>query len=237
MRYGWIGLGLLALAGVSSTTAVGRPARPPAFIGASQARTVSIYANLQVENTKTGQHHQLIDEDADQSAPTDFSDLALDVGIGIVLDESVYANGSSRQQSFPGGNEIRFDAVADINVSGFTEYPWYSNSIGNSNVAFSYVFDVAETTVVALSMQSDLFGVEEENFFFSLTRKDDAVVIWDQVVIYDEELGPIRDFTQRLRLKPGRYILDASIRARSYLYGDVQRAGRTTAAFTIVPQY
>jgi hypothetical protein len=206
-----------------------------AFVVLSQTRTVHIDGQLTLEDTTGGDPLVASDQRDDETKISNFWDADLHVGIGFDLDGQIFANGSSTQRSTPGGHDIRFNAITDVNVSGFANEPYYPRGRGNSSTTFQSVFDVRRGMKVDLTMDSNLFGSnDQQNYTFCLWSKTASEVIWADTVVYDDD-GPRRNFTERFELPAGRYVLDVRVAARSTLDGEFSLAGRTSATFSIVP--
>jgi hypothetical protein len=212
-------------------------AQAAAFTSISQTQSVSISGRLSAFDpfTGTSAHASFADERLGPQAP--LASHPLELGLGITLpdhpDYSAHGQGLSRQQVELGGDFIRFQGSADVNIYGsYSGAGAVPEGDGISNVRWDYQFSVAEATPVQLRMSSSAAFLESPDFRFSLSRVGGAT-LWNSALDEDAAGLPTREVDEHFLLGPGVYAISTWVHADSSLHGDLQRAGNTTAQFVL----
>lgn len=203
------------------------------FVRIAQERSASASAYLEVRDQKTGQVSQASDRRERFTKSFNFRTAELDAGVAVRLLDLLSGDGRAYQRSTPGPEAIVFEGLADMNVAGDAGYPLLGSGSGNATTSFSYTFELQQTVVISLQMNS-LVGIWGDfDYSFRLWNTLTGEDIWTAVVVDDEILGSTRSFTRAIKLAPGTYNVTASVVAGSLLYDTTQWAGRTEADFQI----
>jgi hypothetical protein len=223
---------LLLAAGLLAWCALAS-AQAGTFVRIAQERRASTSASLQLLDQETGKASSTADQRESFIKRRNFGTAELDVGVSIRLADLLSGDGRSFQRSTPGAEEIRFEGLADVNVAGYAPYPLLGTGSGQAGTSFSYTFELQQTVVINLQMNSVVGRYGDEDYRFRLWDTLSEQDIWTAVIVDDDVTGPTRSFSRLIKLAPGTYNVTASVTAASFLYDTTQWAGRTDANFEI----
>lgn len=158
---------------------------------------------------------------------------------GLALRTSgAIADGQGWQTSRFDANGLWFAGVADIAASGSQSFMSDGESQteilgtagGSASSVVNWVFDLAATTPMVLAMDSRQGG-NRGGWNFSLSG--DNGFLWDDTFLVDDQGNQLFVWERWLNLAPGRYTLSASLGASAFAGGDMFRADRAAAEFSL----
>lgn len=204
----------------------------PLFQPVSHERSVSITGALRLYDVATQDQQRAEFNDSRQSEPGPLAELPLRLGMGIELaGGTCFGQGIASQLVTVEEDRFSFEGVADVNMSGYTSYPYFLEGEGNANVRFSYKFLVSQPQEILLFMDSGVGSFKEDDFKFSLKHGEDYIFSETSVFNQNDEIE--RSFSRRFVLAPGEYSVSAVLAADSRVFNDSSFAGRSWAKFSV----
>lgn len=209
------------------------PVMPGVAVGAtfeplSQSRSVELFAKLDAVNFETMERDSAVFNDS-HSLPAGWDPLQM--GMDINLLESCFGQGVAKQDFTARGESIHFEGLADVNISGFANYPFIFEGVGGASVALDYRFAVTKATDVELFMNSSIGMYRDDDYTFSISTIA-GQTLWSSVGVV-EGGEPTRTFSTRLTLGAAEYVVKANLRASSAFSDGYSTAGRTWAQFSV----
>ncbi len=201
------------------------------FEPVEQVRVVGLSGSLNLLNLETQKASQAAFNEVIRSLPSSWAPLRS--GMNISLPEGVgFGQGVASQALTVSADCIKFSGLADVNISGFSGYPYEIEGNGGASVNMEYKFSVAKDQDVELSMDSMVDLYRDEDFIFSLASSDKNI-IWASTAVVGVDGEIDRSFSKTFFLRAGEYTISTQLMAGSYVSGGMNFAGRTRADFSI----
>lgn len=197
----------------------------------SQERSVQLRGELNAFNFETRESSAAVFNDDSHSLPDGWDPLRMGMDIGLDAG-NCFGQGIASQSLTAGSSAIQFNAAADVNISGFSSYPYQIQGTGSAVVNVQYRFKLTQVQEVNLSMNSSVGTYRDDDYTFAFKSAEGAL-IWASTGVVDESGAATRSFSRRFTLQPGEYTIAAQLVAISSLSGDVSFAGRTLAEFSV----
>lgn len=232
---------LRALALLALGLAAAGPLRAMTFDPRWEERKVSIAGSLEIRDPFGAVFDQAsVSRTRGTSVGDPYGPFDMSIGLGSLTLSSplgeASGNGRASQLSTLGPDEIRFEGLADVFVSGTSnDMDTVIAGTGRAASHFEFAFHLDTSQAFLLTMNSAV-GPAASDFEFELKSLDGlGATIWDDEVLPDANGDPTRSFSRLLYLEAGDYSLTSTLTAIASFDGQWNLAGRAEAAFTLAP--